>query len=136
MSDPVEVGAAIVVRGGRILIARRRPGDTFAGLWEFPGGKVRPGERPSAATRRECAEELGIDVTVQEEVRVIEHEYPGRHVLLHFFRCALAAGEPRAIQCAEWAWVTPDELPRYEFLPADAPLIEELAGGKHLQAAR
>jgi 8-oxo-dGTP diphosphatase len=118
----------VIQRDGRILIARRPTGKHLAGLWEFPGGKISPGESPADALRREIAEELGAKVAVGDAVDVVDWQYPDRRVRLLFFRCALE-GEPRALEGQEIAWVAPAELSRYEFPPADARLIERLELG-------
>ena len=108
-----------------MLITRRPAGKHLAGLWEFPGGKVSPGEDPVDALRREIAEELGVRVAVGEALETIDWRYPDKHVRLLFFRCAVD-GEPRALEGQELAWVSPAELAQYEFPAADARLIERL----------
>jgi mutator protein MutT len=108
-----------------VLITRRPAGKHLAGLWEFPGGKVSPGEDPVDALRREIAEELGVRAAVGEALETIDWRYPDKHVRLLFFRCAVE-GEPRALEGQELAWVAPAEFARYEFPAADARLIERL----------
>ena len=122
----VEVAAAVIQAGGRYLITRRAKGSHLAGLWEFPGGKRRPGESLEECLRRELMEELGVEVEVGEEIETITWSYPERTVVLHFFRCGLARGDvfPQEGQAA--VWVTPEELTRYPFPPADATLIARL----------
>lgn len=122
----IEVAAGLVVHEGRYLIAKRRADTHLGGLWEFPGGKREPGESLEDCLRRELREELGIDVTPPVHFRVIRHEYPGKTVELHFFRCAISRGEAAALDCEEVRWVMPDEMANYEFPPADRPLIEAL----------
>ncbi len=121
----VEVVAAVIERGGRILIARRRVGSHLGGLWEFPGGKRQAGETPEAALVREIREELDAVVTVGELVEDVEWAYPEKVVRLRFFRCALE-DEPRAAEGQEIAWVAPADLGRYEFPPADGGLVARL----------
>jgi mutator protein MutT len=121
----VEVVAAVIERGGRILIARRRVGSHLGGLWEFPGGKRQAGETPEAALVREIREELDAAVTVGELVEDVEWAYPEKVVRLRFFRCALE-DEPRAAEGQEIAWVAPADLGRYEFPPADGGLVARL----------
>jgi 8-oxo-dGTP diphosphatase len=121
----VEVVAAVIERAGRILIARRHGGSHLGGLWEFPGGKRQPGETPEAALVREIREELDAAVTVGELLDDVEWTYPEKTVRLLFFRCALA-GEPRAAEGQEIAWVAPADLDRYEFPPADEGLVARL----------
>jgi 8-oxo-dGTP diphosphatase len=122
----VEVVAAVIEREGRILIARRPTGRHLEGLWEFPGGKRGPGESPEAALIREIREELDAAVAVGELVETVEWAYPEKTVRLQFFRCGLA-GEARAVEGQELAWVRPGELRDYAFPPADAALISRLS---------
>jgi len=124
----VEVVAAVIERDGRILIARRPTGRHLEGLWEFPGGKRRADESPEAALVREIREELDAAVAVGPLLETLDWTYPGRRVRLSFFRCTIA-GEPRALEGQEIAWVRPAELARYPFPPADATLLARLAAG-------
>jgi A/G-specific adenine glycosylase len=125
----VRVGVAVIVReaDGRMLIDRRADGGPMSGWWEFPGGKVAPGETVADCIRRECREELGVEVEPVEPLRVITHEYPHARVELNFHLCRLLSGEPRPLEVAEVAWVTPAETSAYPFLPANTPVIEDLA---------
>ena len=122
------VAAAVIQRDGRILITRRQAGTHLAGLWEFPGGKIAPGESPEDALRREIHEELGATVIVGEIIETVDWQYPGTRLRLLFFRCGVE-GEPRPLEGQEMAWVYPAELARREFPPADATLIERLSRG-------
>lgn len=122
----VQVAAGLIRRRGRYLIARRRAGTHLGGFWEFPGGKCEPGESLEACLRRELREELGIAVTASVPFRVVRHRYPGKTVELHFFRCVVRRGEARALDCEEIRWVTPEEMVRYEFPPADRAVIRAL----------
>lgn len=125
-SSVIQVAAGLISREGRYLIARRRTGTHLGGLWEFPGGKCEEGESLTDCLRRELREELGIDVSMPVQFRVIRHAYPGKTVELHFFHCTLSGGEARALDCEEFRWVMPEELTGYEFPPADRPLLEAL----------
>ncbi|MHB1308483.1 MAG: 8-oxo-dGTP diphosphatase MutT [Limisphaerales bacterium] len=122
----IEVAAGLVFRHGRLLLTQRRTGDHLGGLWEFPGGKREPGEDFPACLRRELREELGIGVEVGPCLERVRHEYPDKAVYLEFFRCRLIEGEPQALGCQAIAWVTPQELSRYEFPAADARLLDRL----------
>jgi 8-oxo-dGTP diphosphatase len=125
MSGPVEVVAAVIEREGRILIARRPAALHLGGLWEFPGGKQKPGESATSALEREIREELGVMATVGPLLDIVDWTYPEKRVRLSFFRCSIE-GEPRALEDQELAWVRPAELGRYEFPPADAVLLDRL----------
>ena len=131
MLEPIEVAVAVVEAGGKVLITQRKPDDSFGGLWEFPGGKLRPGESVELALVREIEEELGIRVEVGRRRMVIRHQYPARAVRLHCFDCRVLSGGLRAIECADWKWVEVSELDGFEFLPASRPLIEQIRTDSH-----
>ena len=125
------VVAALLLEEGRLLICQRSAGSKFPNKWEFPGGKIEPGEDPKEALRRELLEELGIVAEIGEEVWRVEHQYPGLPpVRLLFFAVRRYPGavENRVFQEVRWA-VLPD-LTRYDFLDADRPLVEKLASGE------
>lgn len=121
----VVVVAAVVEDSHRFLVTRRQPGVHLAGMWEFPGGKIDPGENYIAALRREIREELGVDVEVGELTHETTHSYPDRTVVLYFYRCRLL-GTPRPLLGQEMRWVPRSELPSLGFPPADKELIERL----------
>jgi mutator protein MutT len=121
----IVVSAAIIERGGRILVTRRLEGTHLEGAWEFPGGKCEPGETIEACMARELREELGIEVGIGEEVLSTSHDYPDRRVTLHFLRCD-TSDQPAPLIGQEMRWVTRDELDSLEFPPADAELIRIL----------
>ena len=118
----VRVVAAIVESEGRYLVTRRQAGVHMAGLWEFPGGKVDATETDEQALRREMAEELGVDVGVEDLCLSTSHEYPDRTVTLYFYRCSLA-GAPMPLLGQEMRWATREDLRGLEFPPADRDLI-------------
>ncbi|HOF61021.1 MAG TPA: (deoxy)nucleoside triphosphate pyrophosphohydrolase [Candidatus Latescibacteria bacterium] len=123
-SRPIEVVAAVIRRGGRVLVTQRNPDSHMGGMWEFPGGKVEPGETHAETLKRELREELGVRTIVGEKITLIRHAYPDRTVRLHFYRAELRdGGEPRPIGCAALRWVTPDELATLPMPPADAPVV-------------
>lgn len=120
-----EIAVAVVERDGRLLIGEREAGLPLAGLWEFPGGKVEPGETPAAAAVRECREETGLVVRIVDTYPCVDHDYEHAAVRLHFFRCAIVEAErPPA---ARFRWVEAAELDRYRFPPANAELVARLA---------
>jgi len=133
----IRVAAGILGRGDRVLICRRRKGGAFPLKWEFPGGKLQDGETPEAALVRELAEELGISLAEDglERVEMLRHQYPGgADVEIHFFRVGLFAGEPANLAFEEIAWVPRRDLPDYDFLAADRPLVARLATGGFISA--
>ena len=125
-AGPIVVAAAVVMRAGRVLLTRRAEGQHLAGMWEFPGGKLEAGESPEEALVRECREECGIEVEVNDILEVTHHKYPEKDVLLLFYRCRLRAGEVRHLQVADHAWVTPPELDRYPLPPADERVVARI----------
>jgi 8-oxo-dGTP diphosphatase len=129
MPPAIEVAAALIRDAeGRYLITQRRKGSHLAGRWEFPGGKVEPGETPAAGMRRELIEELSATFTVGDLVETVRWEYPERTVILHFFACRLESGDivPREGQAMKW--VEPARLAEHDFPPADRELIQRLSG--------
>ena len=116
---------ALIDPEGRILLAQRPPGKSLAGLWEFPGGKVEPGETPEQALIRELQEELGIDTQVSclAPLTFASHSYPDFHLLMPLFACRRWQGIPSPREGQTLAWVRPDRLRDYPMPPADLPLI-------------
>lgn len=119
------VAAALIDHEGRILVQRRPAGKMMAGLWEFPGGKLEPGETPEAALVRELGEELGIMVSPAHLAPACFASEPlaGRHLLLLLYICREWEGAPRALDAEELLWCLPGELYGLEMPPADLPLI-------------
>jgi 8-oxo-dGTP diphosphatase len=119
---------ALIDADGRVLIAQRPQGKSMAGLWEFPGGKVEPGERPEQCLIRELKEELGI--TVREEclapLTFASHSYPDFHLLMPLYVCRRWEGIVTAQEQQALKWVRPGELKNYPMPPADEPLISHL----------
>lgn len=128
--DATEVVAALIWEDGRFLICQRPAHKARGLLWEFPGGKVEPGETKEQALIRECREELAITVEVQEVFMEVLHEYPDLSVHLTLF-CAVIAAESGGIRRLEHndiRWIVPREIPQYEFCPADVEILERLQG--------
>jgi 8-oxo-dGTP diphosphatase len=120
---------ALIDPDGRVLIAQRPKGRPMAGLWEFPGGKVEPGERPEETLIRELKEELGIDVqeACLAPLTFASHAYPDFHLLMPLFVCRRWSGTVTAMEGQELAWAKPARLRDYPMPPADEPLIGHLA---------
>ena len=117
--------AALIDADGRVLLARRPPGKTMAGLWEFPGGKVQPGELPEQALIRELREELAIDTRASclAPIAFASHGYPDFHLLMPLFACRLWQGQAIPQEGQQLAWVRPARLFDYAMPPADEPLV-------------
>jgi 8-oxo-dGTP diphosphatase len=122
------VACALVDTDGRILIAQRPEGKNLAGLWEFPGGKVEPGEQPEAALIRELKEELGIDVTEAclAPLTFASHAYEDFHLLMPLYVCRRWKGEIAQQEHSGLKWVKPNRLRDFPMPPADEPLIAHL----------
>ncbi len=119
---------ALIDTDGRVLLAERPAGKHLAGLWEFPGGKVQPGETPEAALIRELAEELGIDVEASclAPFTFASHTYPDFHLLMPLYVCRKWSGIVTAREGQRLAWVRPARLGDYAMPPADKPLVAML----------
>jgi 8-oxo-dGTP diphosphatase len=117
------VAAAVIDAKGRVLIAQRPAGTHLAGGWEFPGGKLEPGEERLAGLRRELREELGITIATPRPLIRVRHAYPSREVLLDIWVVARYSGEPGGLDGQALRWCTLDELAVAELLPADKPIV-------------
>ena len=119
---------ALVDADGRVLLAQRPAGKPLAGLWEFPGGKVNPGETPEIALIRELSEELGIDVAASclAPFTFASYTYPDFHLLMPLYICRKWSGIPAAREGQRLAWVRPARLGDYPMPPADPPLVAML----------
>jgi len=126
MPFPQLVCAALIIADGKILLARRRMDDHMGGRWEFPGGKLDPGESPDIALVRELQEELGITVHVEKPFTFSHWEYPEKRVLILFFLCRILRGEPRPLECDAVEWFAPSELERLDLPPADEAVLEDV----------
>jgi 8-oxo-dGTP diphosphatase len=123
-SEVLDVIVGILTQnGGKVLISRRLPGTHMAGCWEFPGGKLEPGEAPSSGLERELAEELGIRVTAAEPLITHRFDYPDRAVRLDVWWVTAYEGQANSHEGQELAWVDAAALEHSEMLPADAPIV-------------
>jgi mutator protein MutT len=120
------VAGAILDAEGRVLIAQRPRGRHMAGRWEFPGGKLAPGEEPYAGLQRELAEELGITVRAARPLIRLRHQYPDRRVFLDVWQVTAFDGEPQARESQALAWARPDELPQHDLIEADQAIVTAL----------
>jgi mutator protein MutT len=120
-----DVAIAIITRAGKVLICQRPDGGSFAGYWEFPGGKREPDETVAQCLVREVHEELAIRVTPLHALRTVDHDYPRGRIRLHPYVCDHTDGEPQLLACQAAIWVDPPDLKRYQFPPANDRLIEE-----------
>ncbi len=121
-----EVVAALIWQGDRFLICQRPAHKARGLLWEFVGGKVERGETKEAALQRECREELNIDVTVGTLFMELVHVYPDLTVHLSLYHASIASGTPQRLEHNDLRWITTDEIPLYEFCPADQEILERL----------
>lgn len=121
-----EVTAAIILKGNQVLIAQRAPGDKLAGKWEFPGGKVEPGETPQDCLKREIREELDVDVEVLDFFDESIYTYESGKIKLMAFWCRWISGDITLKVHSRIAWANHNELDSYDFAPADIPLVEKL----------
>ena len=122
----VEVVAALVWQGNEFMICQRPVHKARGLLWEFVGGKVEPGETKDQALIRECQEELAVMLSVGKEFMSVIHEYPDLTVHLTLFNATIAEGEPQKIEHNDIQWITPSEIPNYEFCPADEEILVEI----------
>ncbi len=140
MNSPAAVGvlerprkfvvAALVAEGDAVLVTKRRADHAMGGLWEFPGGKVEPGEDPRAALAREMREEIGVEVEVGRPIEVVHHIYEAFELLMIVYACEILSGSIAPLEVAEARFVLRTELSALPFLPADVGLVEALARGE------
>lgn len=127
-----EVVAALIWDKNKFMICQRPPHKARGLLWEFVGGKVEPGETKQQALVRECREELAVTVDVGEVFMDVTHEYPDLTVHLTLFHAAIREGVPQKLEHCDLRWITVDEIPQYDFCPADTVILERLQSiGNH-----
>ncbi|MFW5791631.1 MAG: A/G-specific adenine glycosylase [Desulfohalobiaceae bacterium] len=132
---PLQIVAGVLVHQGRVFIQKRLPGSVWGGLWEFPGGRVEPGETPARASARELQEETGFRVSALEEMAVIRHGYTTYRVRLHCFSCSLRGRESEPVLTAaqDFRWALPGELDGFAFPAAHRKLIDMMAKDDRFQ---
>ena len=121
----IEVVAAILHRDGAYFATQRGYGE-FEGMWEFPGGKIEPGEIAESALKREIQEELGIDITVDKFLCTTDYDYPSFHLTMHCYLCRIISGEIELREHKSARWLTAETLDNMEWLPADKEVVEKL----------
>ena len=122
----VEVVAALIWDEGKFMICQRPAHKTRGLLWEFVGGKVEPGETKVQALIRECREEVAVTLSVGDVFTEVLHEYPDLTVHLTLFHAAIAEGEPVMLEHNDIRWITPAEIPQYDFCPADVEILAKI----------
>ena len=122
-----EVVAALIWDKDKFMICQRPAHKARGLLWEFVGGKVESGETKEQALVRECREELAVTISVWEVFMDVTHEYPDLTVHLTLFNATIAEGEPQKLEHNDIKWITPSEIPNYEFCPADVEILESLS---------
>lgn len=121
-----EVVAALIWDGSRFLICQRPAHKARGLLWEFVGGKVEPGESKEDALIRECREELAVTISAGEVFMEVDHDYPDLNVHLTLFNAAIIEGTPKMLEHNDIRWITPEEIPQYEFCPADEAILRKI----------
>ncbi len=122
----LKVTAAIIRQEGKILICQRGAGGHCAFLWEFPGGKLEAGESEEECLIRECEEELGIHIAIQGVFAETTFQYPDRRIAFTFFNANITSGELMPTVHKQVRWVAPQELPEFDFCPADTEIVQKL----------
>ncbi len=121
----VRVTAAVIIRDGRIFATQRGYGD-YKDWWEFPGGKIEPGESPEQALKREILEELATEIAVGRKIMTVEYDYPTFHLSMDCFVCTLIRGEPELLEHEAAKWLSRSELDSVPWLPADREVVDTL----------
>lgn len=130
MKDIIKVTAAILEKDGRIIIAQRKSSDHLSGKWEFPGGKIEPGETPEECLARELSEEFDIDVAIGAFLGSNDHHYDHVSIELMAYRAVWIGGAITMNDHKAYRWVTIDQLTEFDFAPADIPFVEMLRRGQ------
>ncbi len=119
-----QVVAALIREGNKFMICQRPKHKTRGLLWEFVGGKVEPGESKEEALKRECREELGVEIKVNGVFTEVTHKYPDLLIHLTLFNAEITEGEPKLLEHNDIKLITPEEIPKYDFCPADRDILK------------
>ena len=122
----IEVVAAVILKAGEYFATQRGYGE-FEGLWEFPGGKIEPGENCNEALKREIQEELGVNIAVDEFLCTTDYDYPSFHLTMHCYLCSIESGNIELREHKSARWLTAETLDSVEWLPADRAVVEKLS---------
>ena len=125
LAKHIEVVAAILLRNGAYFATQRGYGE-FEGMWEFPGGKIEPGESREVTLKREIMEELGVDIAIENLLCTTEYDYPSFHLTMHCYLCSIASGDIELREHKSALWLTSDRLDDVAWLPADKEVIDKL----------
>lgn len=128
MSNVIRVVAAVIAQDGRYLVTQRRPTAVLPLLWEFPGGKVEPGESDLDALKREVEHRVGVAIEPGAQISSVNHAYEHYTVELHLYDCRISKGEPRAANVHQFRWVESDDFDQLPFTPADEASMTKLLG--------
>ena len=123
---PLAVCAAVIQHQGKILLTQRPHDKLLGGFWEFPGGKIDPGESPHASLKREIREELAIEITVGPVLETVYHHYEWGSVLIIAYLCRWLEGEIQHLEVADHRWLAADQFSDFEILPADQPILARI----------
>ena len=121
----IEVVAAIIRKGDKIFATQRGYGE-WKDWWEFPGGKIEPGEAPEDALKREIREELATEIKVEDLLTKVEYDYPHFHLIMHCYLCSIESGQLSLLEHEDARWLTTNELNTVLWLPADKIIVEQL----------
>ena len=125
----IEVVAAVIENSGKYFADQRGRGE-WKDWWEFPGGKIEPGESPEEALKREIREELDTEISIDRFLMTIDYDYPAFHLRMHCYLCRLSGSGPKLLEAEDSRWLSPSDLLSVRWLPADAKLIESLSESK------
>lgn len=123
----IKVVAAIIVKDGRLFATQRGYGD-YKDWWEFPGGKIEPGETPEQALKREIKEELDTEINVGDHLITVEYDYPKFHMTMGCYLCSVVSGKLTLLEHEAAKWLGPDELTSVKWLPSDIEVVEKIRG--------